>query len=296
MTLRQPDSRARAAASNSSTTTRPRTSPLQHSIGRGRTQWLAMGAALVVLAGVVVAWALSSAGHRVLVVQVAQPVAAGSIIDAADLMTTGVAFDPGVEALVPAASLDALIGRVAAIDLEPGVLLQRGMWRDGEPLVAGEQAVGAVLEAGRFPLGLGVGDVVLGAPLGAAALAVGDGSAAGGLGSTGAGSASGSGTGSGTSSGSGAAAAGDASTSGAILMRVIDLVALDNGSVSVSFAVPVVDAVLVAQLSATGQLVIVREPSGSSSDPTSPDTSGSGSTAGAASDPSSGTSSAGVAP
>ncbi|MFZ9629590.1 MAG: hypothetical protein ACO3C1_09610 [Ilumatobacteraceae bacterium] len=210
--------------------------------GRSRTQWLAMGAALVVLAGVLVAWALSSAGRRVLVVQVAQPVAAGSVIDAADLVTTGVAFDPGVEGLVPAASLDVLIGRIAAVDLEQGVLLQRGMWRDGESLAEGEQAVGAVLDAGRFPLGLGVGDVVLGAPLGAAALAVGDGAPSG---------APADATGS----------VGD-DASPAVTMRVTDLVALDNGSVSVSFAVAARDAVLVAQLSATGQLVVVRLPSG----------------------------------
>lgn len=208
-----------------------------------------MGAALVVLAGVVVAWALSSAGRRVLVVQVAQPIGAGTVIDAADLMTTGVAFDPGVAGLVPAASLDALIGRVAAVDLEVGVLLQHGMWRDGEPLVEGEQAVGAVLEAGRFPLGLGIGDVVIGAPLGAAALTIGDGSA--GTGSTSGERATGSTEG-----------AADLTSPDVMTMRIIDLVVLDNGSVSLSFAVPNASAITIAQLAATGQLVVVRVPSG----------------------------------
>lgn len=230
-----------------------------------------MGGALVVLAGVVVAWALASAGRRVLVVQVAQPVPAGSIIDAADLITTGVAFDPGVQGLVPAASLDALIGRVAAIDLDAGVLLQRGMWRDGEPLLDGEQAVGAVLEAGRFPLGLGIGDVVIGAPLGAAALTIGDGSSSNGPSS---------GPTNGTSTG-GAAADGDGvdavTTPDAMTMRIIDLVVLDNGSVSVSFAVPTVSAISIAQLAATGQLVVVRLPSDSTFDtPSSPVDSGTG--------------------
>lgn len=204
--------------------------------GRVRTQWMALGAALVVLAGVVVAWAVAAAGRRVMVVQVAQQVAAGDVLDADDLLLTGVAFDPGVEGLVPAASLDALIGRVAAIDLEPGVLLQRGMWRDGAVLRDGERAVGAVLDAGRFPLGLGVGSTVLAASLTDLSIA--------------------------GPSAEGAPPPDPDSPTGPVStlpvsMRVVDVVALDDGSVSFSFAVPLESAVLVAQLAATDQLVVV---------------------------------------
>ena len=97
---------------------------------RVRTQWLALGAALVVLSGVLVAWALTKAADRVQVVQVAQSVSAGDVLEAADLSVTGIAFDDEVQGLVPAASLQALVGRVAAIDLAPGALLSVGMWRD----------------------------------------------------------------------------------------------------------------------------------------------------------------------
>ena len=86
-----------------------------------------------------------------------------------------------------------------------------------------------------------------------AALAVGDG--ANGNGVSGAGAFGGA-----SSDGS------DGDVVGGVAMRVIDLVLLDNGSVSVSFAVPVRDAVLVAQLSATGQLVVVRLPAGAALD------------------------------
>jgi hypothetical protein len=244
--------------------------------GRVRTQWMAMAAALVVLAGIVVTWAVSSAGRRVQVVQVAQEVAAGTPIEAADLVTAAVAFEPGVEGLVPAASLDALLGRIAAIDLAPGVLLQRGMWRDGETLAEGERAVGAVLSAGRFPPGLAPGDLVIGAPLdglfmdGLDALGGSAGAGLGGGTSSGSGdSAAGGSTGnaaSGTSAGSSSDAMSDSADgvsldgSGGILMRVLDVTLLENGSVTVSLAVVAAQAVAVAQLAATDQLVIVRLP------------------------------------
>ncbi|MGB8859007.1 MAG: SAF domain-containing protein [Ilumatobacteraceae bacterium] len=136
---------------------------------RVRTQWLALGAALVVLAGVLVAWALSNAADRVQVVQVAQSVQAGDVITAADLTVTGVAYDSEVQGLVPAESRDALVGRVAAIDLQAGAILQTGMWRDAPQIAAGEESVGALLKAGRFPAGLARGDIVVAAPIDAIA-------------------------------------------------------------------------------------------------------------------------------
>lgn len=123
-----------------------------------RTQWMALGGAMVVLAGVLVAWALSRAADRVQVVQIAQAVPAGQIITVDDLTVTGIAYDAPLQGLVPAVSLAELDGRVAAIDLQPGALLQAGMWR-GEPVMApGEQRVGAVLSPGRLPEGLAQGD------------------------------------------------------------------------------------------------------------------------------------------
>ncbi len=133
--------------------------------GRVRTQWLALGAAFVVLAGVLVAWALSNAADRVQVVQVANALKAGDVIAVDDLTVTGVAFDAQVQGLVPEQSLQALVGRVVAIDVQPGTLLSVGMWQDTPLVNAGEAAVGAVLAAGRFPDGLSRGDVALAAPI-----------------------------------------------------------------------------------------------------------------------------------
>ncbi|MEQ1874739.1 MAG: SAF domain-containing protein [Ilumatobacteraceae bacterium] len=132
---------------------------------RVRTQWLALGAALVVLASVLVGWALTQAADRVQVVQVAQTVKAGDVIVAADLTVADVAFDAGVQGLIPVASLNALVGRVATIDLQPGTLMQAGMWSDTPELSSGEEAVGALLAAGRFPAGLARGDLAIAAPI-----------------------------------------------------------------------------------------------------------------------------------
>jgi hypothetical protein len=118
---------------------------------------------LVVLAGVLVAWALSTAADRVQVVQVAQVVRAGDVIEAGDLTSAGVAYDEAVHGLVPVASLGALVGRVAAVDLQPGSLVQTGMWRTAPFIVDGEQSVGALLPSGRFPSGLQRGDAALAA-------------------------------------------------------------------------------------------------------------------------------------
>lgn len=133
-----------------------------------RAQWLALAAALVVLAGVLVAWALTDAANRVSVVQVARAVPAGAVIGEDDLTVAGVAFDQGVQELVPAESLAALVGRTASVDLRAGSLVVSGMWREGPQLAPGEDEVGAVIDQGRFPNGLSRGDEALAAPIDAA--------------------------------------------------------------------------------------------------------------------------------
>jgi flagella basal body P-ring formation protein FlgA len=191
--------------------------------GRVRTQWLALGGALVVLAGVLVAWGLSKAADRVSVVQLARPVPSGTAFVADDLTITGIAYDGQVGGLVPAESLDAMVGRVAAFDLESGALLQTGMWRDRPLLASGEQSVGVVLQAGRFPAGLGPGDSAMAAPL----------------------------------------APGSSGTP--VPVRVVDSEVTAEGDLSFTLAVAAADAVAVAQLAATEQLVLVGATTGGGS-------------------------------
>ena len=130
-----------------------------------RTQWLALGGALVVLVGVLVTWALSTAAGRVQVVRLARPVQAGHTLTVDDLALTDVAFDAPVAGLVPARALHELVGRVAAIDLPTGALLQKGTWRATPVLATDERSVGATLKVGRMPSELAVGDAALAAPM-----------------------------------------------------------------------------------------------------------------------------------
>lgn len=125
---------------------------------RIHTQWMALAAAFVVLAGALVAWALTNAADRTSVVRAARPVNAGVVIERAHLSITSVGFDAEVSGLVPAVSIDALVGRVASVDISEGSLIVAGMWRDEAPLPPGSNIVGAVLQPGTFPDGISRGD------------------------------------------------------------------------------------------------------------------------------------------
>ena len=188
----------------------------------------------MVLAGVLVAWGLSNAADRVQVVQVAQGVRAGDLIAATDLTITGVAYDGAVQGLVPADSLDALVGRIAAIDLQAGAIVQAGMWRDAPELAAGEHSVGALLAAGRYPAGLARGDTALAASIDAAVVAA--------------------------ATATTTDAATNDITTPAVEVRVIDVEVGADGGLLVTLAVPAGQSVAIAQLAATDQLLLVGNP------------------------------------
>ncbi len=197
---------------------------------RVRTQWLLLAAALTVLAGTRVAWALTRAAARVDVVSIARPVPAGAVIDDADLSVTAIAFDDQVTGLVPAASRERLIGRSAAIALEPGTLLSVGMWADGSELGEGERTVGALLDPGRFPAGTEPGT---------RALAIGV--------------------------SAGAAGPSPEATS-PMTVRVLEATLTDQGELQVTLAAADADAIVIARLAATDMLVLVGLPAEAAGD------------------------------
>jgi hypothetical protein len=241
--------------------------------GRVQTQWLALAAALVVLAGVLVAWGLSKAAERVEVVQVARPVQAGDELALDDLQITGVAYDGQVTGLVPAESLERLVGRVASVDLEAGALMQVGMWADAPAVLEGEDRVGAVLKAGSFPADLARGDVALAAALdtldtlgdaggqsvgdgGGDEGDVGDGGEEGGKGGGEGGEGDGGGEG-GESAGPTLTTGAAGTTSATVTVRVLDIADNGDGRVVITLAVPAAYSVAVARLAATDRLLLV---------------------------------------
>jgi hypothetical protein len=209
--------------------------------GRSRVQvqWLVLAAALTVLAGLVVGWALTDAADRVEVIALAQPVPAGELFEVDDLTISQVAFDGRVTGLVPASSAADLVGRVATIDLEVGTLLTSGMWAEDTGLRPDERTVGAVLDPGRTPNGLSRGDRALAVSipgLGAANDLELDGATV---------PANGPVTGSET---------------GIVEVRVLETETSETGGTTVTLAVPEADAALVARLAATDALVLVGVP------------------------------------
>lgn len=190
---------------------------------RVRTQWLVLAAALTVLAGTLVAWALTRAAARVQVVSIARPVVAGTEFTAADLALTPIAFDGEVRGLVPAASLERLIGRTATMSLEPGSLVMTGMWATAATPLQGEQTIGALLDPGRFPAGIEAGSRALAVAI----EAVGD---------------------------DGALAAAP------MAVRVVDVITTERGELQITLAAADADAVVIARLAAVDALVLVGLP------------------------------------
>jgi hypothetical protein len=83
---------------------------------------------------------------------------AGHPVSRDDLSTVDVA---GAVTAVSATGLDSVVGQNAAVDLLPGMLLQRAMLTSTDVLTAGQAEVGVAVSGGRIPAdGLVPGDTV----------------------------------------------------------------------------------------------------------------------------------------
>jgi hypothetical protein len=150
---------------------RPRRSPLR------------FVAALLVVAVVVLVFVTVAlrADNKQPVLAAAQPVAAGQQLTRADLVVVRVAVETGVP-VVPAASLDQVVGHTAAVPLVRGALLAPRQVGPAAWPPAGQAVLALPMKAGHTPSGLATGAtvMVLIAP------AAGPGSGAGAAGSSGA--------------------------------------------------------------------------------------------------------------
>ncbi len=123
-----------------------------------RPGYAALGALLVLGLGGGFGYLYSTAGEKVPVVVVAQPVAVGEAIERSDLSTVAVAGDITA---IAGANLQSVVGQRAAVALLPNTLLQRSMVTDVDPMPAGQVQVGVAVKGGQLPAdGLVPGDRV----------------------------------------------------------------------------------------------------------------------------------------
>ena len=101
---------------------------------------------------------LSLANHQD-VLAVAQPVAVGQVLTAADLQSVRVSTGAGL-AVVPAVEEASVVGRPVAVALVAGALLVPGEIGTASPAAAGADVVAVALKAGLFPPDLAPGDRV----------------------------------------------------------------------------------------------------------------------------------------
>lgn len=138
----------------------PVAAPLTVRTARRNRVRIVAGAAIMLASAFAAAVLYSDAGERSAVLQIAHRVAAGEMIEAGDFTEALVASDVR-GATVPASQAASLVGRVAAVDLVPGSLLAPGQVSDRSPSAATDAVVGAVLDEGYYPRGVGIGDRVL---------------------------------------------------------------------------------------------------------------------------------------
>ncbi|AYG77978.1 hypothetical protein DWB77_00085 [Streptomyces hundungensis] len=111
---------------------------------------LALAAALIAAGAVGNYWYWTQNGQRTPVLVMARDVAAGTVIQDADLAEASVALDPALKA-IGAGQRAEVVGKRAAFELLPGVLLAPGQITSRTLVRQDEQLVGLNLKPGQLP-------------------------------------------------------------------------------------------------------------------------------------------------
>jgi len=117
---------------------------------RVRPGLLGLAVLLIALGGLGAAFAVTSVRATGSYLAVARPVEVGREITAADLVTVQVAGGQGLRP-VPAARLDEVVGKRAAVALLPGTLLTLGQVTDDPLLGPGQQQIALGLKTAQVP-------------------------------------------------------------------------------------------------------------------------------------------------
>jgi hypothetical protein len=121
---------------------------------------IALGLAGAIACAGGVAWVVSSAGERQPVLTVVRPVAAGAVIEAADVGVVRLGVDDATQ-VVRAGERGAVVGRRAVVPLVAGQLLASGQVGDAAEFPGAGQALVVIgAEPGMLPAGLAAGQRV----------------------------------------------------------------------------------------------------------------------------------------
>jgi hypothetical protein len=109
-----------------------------------------LGLLLILLCAAGVAIFTVNAGHRRGVLVMTRAVAAGTAIQPGDLGETRVASDSGIH-LLASSGRGRVVGRVAAVNLTPGMLVSLDLLSNGSLVSSGHAIVGLALKPGEMP-------------------------------------------------------------------------------------------------------------------------------------------------
>ena len=125
---------------------------------RVKTSWLLAALAMFLVVVLLVMWAVSNASDRTQVLAMTEPVAAGEAIPDSAIGSVSISSDAGFGRIYLESQRDLLVGAVAVADLVPGDILGPSMVTGEPEVIEGEQLVGVVLRAGRYPSEIERGD------------------------------------------------------------------------------------------------------------------------------------------
>jgi hypothetical protein len=126
---------------------------------RRQTPLVVVGVLLVLGCALAFTDASAHLGSRQEVLIVAEPLAAGQVLTAADLRSARVTTSGALDA-VPSGEESAVVGRAVAVPLVAGALLTSGEVGSASPVGSGSDVVAVSLKAGGFPPALAPGDRV----------------------------------------------------------------------------------------------------------------------------------------
>jgi hypothetical protein len=109
-----------------------------------------LGLLLIVVCAGAVALLTVNAGRRRAVLVVVRSVAAGALVERADVSATNASVDPVVH-VVPVSEISRVVGRVASVNLVPGTLISFDQLSTGPRLPPGNAVVGLALKPGQLP-------------------------------------------------------------------------------------------------------------------------------------------------